>query len=47
MTRFFTKFGTVLAGFAMLMAVIAANSACVFFTHQEKLPEGAEKLRKF
>lgn len=47
MTRLVSKFGTVIAAFAMLMTVLAANSACVFFTHQEKMPEGADRLRKF
>lgn len=47
MTRSVSPVSKVLAAFALLMAMAAANSACVFFTYQEELPESAGKLRKF
>jgi cyclic lactone autoinducer peptide len=39
--------GNLVAAFAMFVSLIAANSTCFFFTHQEELPDDWEKLRKF
>ncbi len=41
------KLGSCAAALAVMMTAITANSACVWFTHQEELPEEAKKLRKF
>lgn len=36
-----------IAAFALVVTTLSANSTCVFFMHQPKLPEQATKLRKF
>lgn len=41
------KLGKVMAKLALKTTQTNANSACVFITHQPKLPETAKKLRKF
>lgn len=35
-----------LASFAMVFVVMAANSRCAYCFHQPKLPEAASKYRK-
>lgn len=45
--KFFEKHCGVLAAFALVITTVAANSACVYTIHQEKLPADAKKLRKF
>ncbi|MEL7662264.1 cyclic lactone autoinducer peptide [Acetobacterium wieringae] len=37
----------VIAAMAIMVTTININTACVFFFYQPKLPEGAEKLKKF
>lgn len=37
----------VVANAALSVTSISVNSACIFFAHQPKLPQGAKKLRKF
>lgn len=37
----------VIAATAKMATSANVNSACMFFVHQPKLPEGAKKLRKF
>lgn len=39
--------GKVMAKLALKTTQTNANSACIFITHQPKLPETAKKLRKF
>ena len=41
------KLGSFVAALAVMMTTVTANSACIWFTHQEKLPADAKKLRKF
>ena len=41
------KIGNFVAALAVVMTAVTANSACVWFSHQETLPEEAKKLRKF
>lgn len=41
------KLGSVVAALAVMITTVNVNSACVWFTHQEKLPVDAKKLRKF
>jgi len=41
------KFYRVIAVMALMVTTLNANTACVFVMHQPKLPEGADKLRKF
>lgn len=41
------KLGKVMAKLAIRTTQANANSACIFITHQPKLPETAKKLRKF
>lgn len=45
--RFMVLFGGILAAFALIIATISANSACMWITHQPKLPDDVRKLRKF
>ncbi len=47
MNLFLTKYGKVISGLALLVAVVSANSTCLFYLHQPELPESASKLRKF
>ena len=35
------------ANILMLFTFFSVNTTCVFYAHQEKLPEKAKKLRKF
>ena len=37
----------VIAVMALMVTTININTACVFFFYQSKLPEGAERLKKF
>lgn len=37
----------VIAALALMVTTLNVNTACVFVMHQPKLPEGAEKLKKF
>lgn len=41
------KIGSIVAALAVMMTTVNVNSACTWFTHQEKLPVDAKKLRKF
>lgn len=47
MNKIFSKIDTVVASFALLLSVIAANQACGFFLHQPELPDSVKRLRKF
>lgn len=47
MKKYVIKFGTILAGFALMITALNVNSACLFVAHQPELPTGAGKLRKF
>jgi cyclic lactone autoinducer peptide len=47
MKNFMMKFAGVLASLALMVTVMNTAQACFFIMHQPKLPEGAEKLRKF
>lgn len=40
------KFGGAIASLALVVTALNVNSACYFYIHQPKLPEGAEKLSK-
>lgn len=46
-TRFVTKFGGMFAAFALVIATVSANSACIWITHQPELPNEVKNLRKF
>ncbi|AWW27999.1 cyclic lactone autoinducer peptide [Acetobacterium carbinolicum] len=37
----------VIAAMALMVTTLNVNTACFFIMHQPKLPEGADKLRKF
>ena len=41
------KFGGIFAMLAMVVTTSAANTACMWFMHQEEMPPEAKKLRKF
>ncbi len=41
------KLGSCVAAMAVMMTAVTANSACVWFSHQEELPKTAKNLRKF
>ena len=47
MKKFISRYGSWLAAFALVVTTVTADSACIFFTPQEKMPETAKKLRKF
>lgn len=47
MKKLLIKADTVLASFALLLSIVAANQACGFFTHQPELPKNVKNLRKF
>lgn len=34
------------AAVALVITSMSVNCACIFFSHQEELPTGADKLRK-
>ena len=39
--------GSMAASFALMVTALNVNTACVYIAHQPKLPDSAEKLRKF
>ena len=41
------KFAGVIASLALMVTVANVNQVCMLIMHQPKLPEGAEKLRRF
>ncbi len=41
------KIGKWIASFGLLTAKMSANTACVIWWHQPKMPESVKKLRKF
>lgn len=41
------KFGSLVAGLALLVTTLNVNTTCAWLVYQPKLPEGAKKLRKF
>lgn len=47
MKRKVVKIGGFVAGLALLITTLNANSTCLFYAHQPKLPKNALKLRKF
>jgi len=47
MKNIFVKFAGVVAALALMVTAANVNTACVLVIHQPKLPEGAEKLRRF
>lgn len=47
MNKLIMKYGGMLAALALVVTTLTANSACIFYTHQEPLPADAKKLRKF
>lgn len=47
MKKFLHRCGGLLAALAIVVTTMNANAACVFIMHQDSLPEGAKKLRKF
>ncbi len=47
MKKFVSKWGHVLAAFALVVTALTSNVACGWVYHQPKMPEAAKKLRKF
>lgn len=47
MKNIMLRFSGVVASLALMVTVLNTTQACFFIMHQPKLPEGAEKLRKF
>lgn len=47
MKNFVQKYSGMIAAFALVITTVVANSACMFLTYQEKMPENAKALRKF
>ena len=45
--RIVFKFGGLIAGLALMVTALNVNTTCMFFAHQPKLPNGAEKLSKY
>lgn len=47
MKNLLNKYAVVMASFALMISVVAANQVCVLFAHQPRLPESVKQLRKF
>ena len=47
MMNVYGVFAAAFAAAAMMMTTLVANSTCIYFSHQDELPERARKLRKF
>lgn len=45
-TQFVTKFGGIMAAFAVMVAALTANSACFWLTHQPEEPDEIKQLKK-
>lgn len=41
------KFGPMLAALALMVTTVSVNTTCTWVCYQDKLPESANKLRKF
>ena len=46
-SKFTYVFGSIVASFAWLITIYSMNTACIYITHQSKIPDSAKKLRKF
>ncbi|NLG05642.1 MAG: cyclic lactone autoinducer peptide [Clostridia bacterium] len=47
MKNIMVRLGGVIASLALMVTAANVTMGCMFVMHQPKLPEGAEKLRKF
>lgn len=47
MKNLYTKFAGAIAAIALFVTASMVHVNCAFVLHQPKLPEGAEKFRKF
>lgn len=47
MKNLYAKLAGVIAALALFVTAANVGITCAFIIHQPKLPEGAEKLRKF
>lgn len=47
MKKFFIKFGSAIACFALFITALNVNTNCIAFIHQPELPKDAKKLRRF
>lgn len=47
MKEWIKRYSGALAAFAIVVATLVANSACIYIMHQDELPESAKKLRRF
>lgn len=47
MNSIFMKFAKVFAAVALMITAANVNTTCMVVIHQPKLPESADKLRKF
>ncbi len=47
MKKIIYRFGGMLASLALMVTALNVNTACTWIVHQPKLPNGAEKLRRF
>ena len=45
--KYAVKLRSCMAALAVMATALTVNTTCVWFSHQEKLPEIAKKLRKF
>lgn len=46
MKNFLKVMGSALATFVLSIGISSANSACVLFLHQPKVPEGMNQFKK-
>lgn len=46
-TQFVTKFGGTMAAFAVMVAALTANSACLWLSHQPEEPDEVKQLKKY
>lgn len=44
--KFFALLGSTLAAFALMIGTVSANSPCVLYLHQPKVPNELNKLKK-
>lgn len=47
MKKLVTKLCGIVASFGLLITAMNVNTNCIAFIHQPKLPQGAQRLRRF
>lgn len=47
MRRLFIKLGGMAASLALMITALNINTTCMMYSHQPKLPDKAQRLRRF